>query len=122
MNGTSCSVSPPCERSGSSSAASPPAVVQQVAIEGFAAGISAAGSTAYVAACDALVVVDTIAGKVLGKTPWQQRRLTDPAQVEVELRLPGYYPRWVMLRGTQDEDIDQKMEIDLTSRGRSGSR
>jgi hypothetical protein len=58
-------------------AASPPAVVQQVAIEGFAAGISAAGSTAYVAACDALVVVDTMAGKVLGKT-WVEKPYVGP--------------------------------------------
>ena len=56
---------------------------------------------------------------MLGKTPWQQKRLNNPAQVEVELRLPGHYPRLVMLRGSQDEDIDEKLETDLLrARGR----
>lgn len=46
----------------------PPVVVQTVAVEGFAAGVTAKDETAYVAACDSLTVVDLAKGEVVGKT------------------------------------------------------
>lgn len=47
--------------------ADPPAVVQTVPIEGFTAGVTVKGETAYVAACDSLQIVDLTTGQVLGK-------------------------------------------------------
>jgi hypothetical protein len=52
--------------------ASPPAVSMTIPIEGFAAGVTAQGSTASVAACDSFAVVDTTQGKVIGTT-WLEK-------------------------------------------------
>ncbi len=57
--------------------ASPPAVVQKVAVGDFAAGITAAGNKAYVAACDALAIVDVDAGTLVGTT-WIENAYVGP--------------------------------------------
>lgn len=48
--------------------AAPPAVTQIVSIPGFAAGVTAQGDTAYVAACDTFAVVDLVKGEVVGQS------------------------------------------------------